>query len=283
MNNFRADLHCHSTCSDGTKSPGELVQLAVNTGLSGLAITDHDSIVSYELALPAAEQLGLKLLTGAEFSATHMGSNIHILAYAFSPKDPYIVNFCAKHTLRREKRNREIIAKLSERKIYINYDELNNSQEGVPSNKKTIGRPHIGMQLLHKGYVSTLQEAFSKYIGEGKPCYANVDPFSVEETLETIHQANGIAIIAHPHLINNIKIFRQLLDLNFDGLEGYYAKFPPQEQKRWVKIAENKRWLITGGSDYHGDIKPHIPLGCSWVGEEIFNLLKNKFQENTKS
>lgn len=104
--------------------------------------------------------------------------------------------------------------------------------------------------------------------------------FSVEETLDIIHKANGLAIIAHPHLIDNSKVLIDLLSMDFDGIEGYYARFPPQAHERWVKIGKRKGWIITGGSDYHGDIKPHLPLGSSWVGEETFSVLRKHFENN---
>ena len=155
------------------------------------------------------------------------------------------------------------------------------SEEDVMSlSKQTIGRPHIAQAMMKKGYVFSVEEAFKKYLAEGKPCYFKGHSFSVEETLQVIHDVHGLAIIAHPHLIERSSTVKRLLEMNFDGLEAYYAKFPPKQEQKWVKIAQFKKWLITGGSDFHGDIKPHIPLGCSWVNEEIFRFLQSHYLKN---
>lgn len=108
------------------------------------------------------------------------------------------------------------------------------------------------------------------------------EPISVEETLDIIHKAKGLAVIAHPHLMEDIKTLKEILEMDFDGIECYYGKFASQDHQRWVKIAQNRGMLITGGSDFHGEIKPTIPLGCSWVNEETFRILHNHFMKQTK-
>jgi predicted metal-dependent phosphoesterase TrpH len=134
--------------------------------------------------------------------------------------------------------------------------------------------------MVKKGFVESVPEAFYNYIGEDKPCYVRGDSFPVEEAINTIHQANGFAIIAHPHLIKESNLIQSLLKMNFDGLEGYYARLSQAQNERWIKIANKKNWMITGGSDFHGDIKPGNPLGGSWVREETFQVLRNRLKEN---
>jgi hypothetical protein len=279
MNDFYADLHCHTTCSDGSKTPEEIVSLAKEIGLSGLAITDHDSIAAYFLALPAAKANNIKLITGVEFSTVHNGTSIHILGYAFPPESVVIQDFCDKHTLRRTDRNLQILKLLQKKNLPISEDELLvESQNENVNIKKTVGRPHIANAMIKKGYVKSIQEAFQKYLGEGKCCYAEGESYSTLETLELIHQAKGLGVIAHPHLINDQHILKDLLDMNFDGIECYYARFNMDQHKRWLKIAKKKNWIVTGGSDFHGDIKPKLPLGASFVNEELFNVLYDHFQ-----
>jgi predicted metal-dependent phosphoesterase TrpH len=281
MNNFYADLHCHTTCSDGSKTPAEIVQLAKEIGLSGLAITDHDSIAAYKYAVAAAITNNIKLITGVEFSTVHKGTSIHILGYAFSPESALIQEFCDKHTLRRTGRNLSILELLQKHNLTISEEELFvESQNEDTLVKKTVGRPHIANAMIKKGFVKTIQEAFQKYLGEGKCCYAEGESYSTLETLELIHQAKGLSIIAHPHLINDQHILSDLLTMNFDGIECYYAKFNMDQHKRWLKIADKKKWIVTGGSDFHGDIKPRLPLGSSFVSEELFNVLYTHFQGN---
>lgn len=280
MTEFRADLHCHTTCSDGSLSPQEIIRLASSIGLKGLSITDHDSIDAYDTALPVAKELSIEMIPGVEFSANHRNISVHILGYAFSLDNENIRLFCQRHQQRREKRNRAILELLAKHGMPITEDELLASvMEFAPLMHKSIGRPHIAQAMIHKGYVESVYEAFAKYLKEGKPCYAAGDIFTVEETINVIHQAKGLAIIAHPHLIENAGLLHQLLEMNFDGLEGYYARFPILQEERWIKIAQKKGWLITGGSDFHGVVKPTIPLGCSWVNEAVFRQMQNHYHQ----
>lgn len=284
MNDFRADLHCHTTSSDGTTSPEEIVKLAVSIGLSGLSITDHDTIDAYSTALPLAQKLGLELISGVEFSSMWQGVSIHILAYAFPLESPIIKDFCSRHKSRREARNHEILKRLTEVGMPLNAEDVRNAMPGLHFNpNSSIGRPHIALAMVKKGYIQNIQEGFNKYLGEGKSCYFPGAPFSTEETIDVIHQAKGLAVIAHPHLIDNTKILKQLLEMNFDGIECYYARFQKEAHDRWLKIAQHRQLYVTGGSDYHGAIKPNIPLGSSWVNEECYRSLQKHFQEVSSS
>ncbi len=282
IEDFRADLHCHTTYSDGTISPQDIVQLACDIGLKGLSITDHDTIEAYQEAIPAAQAKHLPLISGVEFSAVHQQTNVHILAYSFPLSSPFIREFCQRHYQRREHRNRLMMERLASQGMPLSREDFP-EHLFTPDSHHPIGRPHIALAMLKKGYVHSIQQAFHDYIGEGKPCYAPGEPFSVEETLDIIHQAKGLAVIAHPHLIEKVGIIKDLISMNFDGIEGYYARFPRQAQERWIKIGARKGWIITGGSDFHGEIKPTLPLGSSWVSEETFHILQQHFQRNQES
>jgi 3',5'-nucleoside bisphosphate phosphatase len=277
MNDFRADLHCHSTSSDGTCTPQQLIDLAIKSGLQGLSITDHDTTQAYTIALDYAEKVQFDLLPGIEFSASHEGDSVHVLGYAFSPFHPKILELCAQHHHRRELRNQEILARLTSLGFPLTLQDVS---EASATKLETIGRPHIANALVKRGYASSIKDAFKLYLAEGKAAYAKGDPISVEETLETLHAAKGLAIIAHPHLIENFKLKKLLIEMNFDGLEGYYGTFSLEENERWIKIAQKKNWLITGGSDYHGDIKPNVTLGSSWVSRDTFEILQKHYRLN---
>jgi predicted metal-dependent phosphoesterase TrpH len=282
MTHFRADMHCHSSCSDGSLTPTELVSLASERGLNALSITDHDTIAAYQTALPAAKECGLELVSGVEFSTLFGEASIHILGYAFSLEDPIINTFCEKHRQRRDSRNRAILELLAKKGMPIAEEELFQlvSHDKNSSLNHMICRPHIAKLMVNKGYVSDIREAFNKYIGEGCSCYAKGDFFSPEETIDVIQKSKGFAFIAHPHLIEDPSVLVRLLRLNFDGIECYYSRFPPSAHTRWVKIAEQRGWLISGGSDFHGEIKPQVSLGCSWVNEEHYNIIRARFIEN---
>lgn len=258
---YRADLHCHSTCSDGTVTPLGLLKLAKEQGLSALSITDHDTLAAYTDELfQEGEKLGVKLYTGIEFSTRLKKCAIHLLGYGVE-KTPEMLAFCQRHQERRRTRNRAILDNLSRLSIIIKEEELGNPED------RTIGRPHIAQILMEKGVVKSIQEAFNRFLGEGKPCFDPGESFSPMETIEQIHKAKGKAFIAHPHLIRNGSTLKELLAMPFDGIECYYS-FYHQHEKRWLQVAKEKGWLASGGSDFHGDIKPHIYLGCSWTPED---------------
>ena len=266
---FRADLHCHSTCSDGSLTPEELVMQAKAIGLSGLSITDHDTITAYQTAVEAARKAGLLLGSGVEFSCGHKGMNVHILGYDFELHNAGFNAFCERHRTRRKERNRAILKKLAQHNMPIPEIELEEKEKL----HKTIGRPHIAELMVAKGYVPTIREAFMLYIGDGKRCYDPGHFFSIEETITIIRQAGGKAFLAHPHLIDRRKIIEELLAMPFQGIECFYSKSPPEKEARWLRMAKEKKLLISGGSDFHGASKPGIPLGCSWVNEEVFNQI----------
>ena len=262
---FRADLHCHTTCSDGTLSPEQLVALAVETKLSGLSITDHDTIDAYATAIPAAQAVGLPLIHGVEFSTSHRNVSVHILGYAFSLDHPAINTLCNAHIERRNMRNALVLEMLAEKGMPLDMDDIAGSRRP--------GRPHIALAMIKKGYVESIEEAFHKYLGDGKSCYVQGKTFSTEESIDVIHQSGGFAVIAHPHLMKDQQVMLDLLKMDFDGIEAYYARFHASKHERWVKIAQHRKWLITGGSDFHGLNKTQNALGSSWVSEETFRFL----------
>ncbi len=267
---FRADLHCHSNASDGSCTPLEILHLAKEKGLSGLSITDHDTIQAYTPELfEVAKNLDIQLITGVEFSCRHKEVNVHILGYNFSLESEALNALCDRHAMRRKKRNLEILGKLTRFGMPIREEELYQ----LGHEKRVIGRPHIAEIMLKKGYVSNFKEAFNRYIGDLRPCYSPGPIFPPEETLVTLHQAGGKAFIAHPHIIKRRKIIRDLLAMDFDGLEGYYSLLPTTFEKKWIDTANEKNWLISGGSDFHGDLKPQVYLGCSWVDKEKFDKI----------
>lgn len=262
---FRADLHCHTTCSDGSLTPKELVAHAKAVGLSALSITDHDTVAAYEEALPAAEKIGLILGTGIEFSSQEGDLSVHILGYNFILYHPEILRLCAEHRDRRLERNRAILAKLKAKKMPLEEDFLH---EGF-----VVGRAHIAAKMLEKGYVKSISEAFNRFIGDSKPCFSAGHPITVDETLRVIHAAKGKAFIAHPHLLPAGSKLKKLLDKPFDGVECYYSRFFPHQEKQWLKLAGERKLLISGGSDFHGAVRPDVALGCSWVDQETFNKI----------
>lgn len=271
---FRADIHCHTTCSDGSDSPLKLLHLAKSSGLQGLSITDHDTMDAYNSELfEEAKNLKIALLPGIEISSELDEVSVHILGYGYDLNDRGLKQFLILMQQRRGERNRAILKKLAQRNMHISEEELKSF-----AIERTIGRPHIAQIMVKKGYVQTLRDAFDFYLKEGALCYAPGIKYHPQEVIEEVHKAKGKAILAHPHFIKKGSFLRKLLDLPFDGIECYYSKLAKALELPWLKVAKERGLIPTGGSDYHGEMKPHIPLGCSWVGEAIFQSLLNPDQ-----
>jgi predicted metal-dependent phosphoesterase TrpH len=266
----RYDLHCHSTVSDGSLEPKELIDLAVSLELTGISITDHDTFGAYTPNLFAyAAEKQIELIPGAEFSSVFGDNGIHVLAYYFDIHNAALIDFCEKHKERRKERNLEILDLLKKKGMEITIDDLRSSI-GV------VGRPHIAAALIKKGYVDSFQDAFKNYIGDGKPCFAPGNRVSLEETITMIHQAGGKAVLAHPILLKKRSLIKKLLEFPFDGVETFYANFSARQNAEIAGIVVKYPKLIpTGGSDFHGEGKSYSNLGSAYTSEENLARLKN--------
>ncbi len=270
MTTKKYDLHTHSTVSDGSFTPKELVDHATLVGLSGISITDHDTIGAYTDDLFAyAKEKEIEIIPGAEFSSAYQDTGIHVLAYCFDLNNPLIKEFCERHKKRRKERNTLILDLLKKKGLEI----LDTDLEFAGS---VIGRPHIAYAMIKKGYVGTIQEAFKLYIGDGKPCFAPGNRFSLEETIDVIHKCKGKAVLAHPILLKKRSLIKKLLELPFDGMETYYANFSAKQNGEMSQIAALYAKLIeTGGSDFHGEVKSYSILGSAYTSEENLEKLKH--------
>ena len=278
---MRFDLHMHTTHSDGELTVKELLEKAKSLDLTGLSITDHDTIGSYPEAFQLGDAMNLKILSGVEISCLQDEASIHVLGYGFSIHDEEFLAFIKKCQKLRKERNLKMIEKLSENNITITQEEL---KEAFNKPLSQIGRPHFAKLLVKKGVVKTSQDAFNNYLKDGAKCYVLGHRPSVLDAIKALHKAKAFAVVAHPHLINNAQLVKDVLKLPIDGLECYYAKFMPSQEKKWIDIATEKKWVMTGGSDFHGDGKRNNELGCSWVSEDAFNVLyeRQKANENAE-
>jgi predicted metal-dependent phosphoesterase TrpH len=259
--------------SDGSYRPKELVDLAFSLGFSGLSITDHDTLIAFSECNAYAVSKGLLLLPGVEISADYEKEPVHVLGYSFSPESPSLHEFCRKHRLRREERNQKMLEKLSKAGMTVTMEEV----KALSPEASSYGRPHIALALLKKGYIHDLVSAFTHYLGSGKPCYVPGEKWTVQEAIDAVHEAGGKAILAHPHLLNQRKVVEALLTMPFDGLEGYYDGAPLKDNERWCQEAKKRKWLVTGGSDFHGSFRPKVPFGSSWAPEETIDVLQECF------
>jgi predicted metal-dependent phosphoesterase TrpH len=261
------DLHIHSTASDGTLAPADLIALARRLRLGAISITDHDSIAGCREALldGIPDQLGF--LTGVEISAEPPPSypaagSMHILGYGMRLDDPDLNRTLENLQNARTDRNPQIIARLNRLGIDILLEEvLREAGGGQP------GRPHIANLLIKKGVVHTMDEAFDRYLGNGKPAY--VDKFRIEasQAIERINTAGGIAVLAHPCLLkleNDRQledVLQEMMAMGLKGLEVYFSDHTPEQTRLYAELAKRYDLLMTGGTDFHGAIQPSIQMG----------------------
>lgn len=279
---FRADLHCHSIHSDGSLSPGELFQAARAARLQGLSITDHDTTAAYNLcSFQEAEKWGITLLPGVEISTLHRGKRLHLLGYSFSlAEGTALQGLLQEQRKKRRVRIYAMLQRLSDLGIALTCEELEKERGGEGS---FLGRPDLAQLLWKKRWVSSPAEAYHRYIGDGAPCYVEGDYCTTQEAIALLHEAGGVAVIAHPHLIRKREEIIALESLPIDGLEVYYSRMSSQMCAQWKKLAYRKGWLQTGGSDFHGVSKPKTSLGSSWIHWQTFSHLHTLFCNNAPS
>lgn len=269
----KADLHCHSLHSDGSYRPKELVDLAVATQFCGLSITDHDTIEAFDEANEYASQHHLIFLPGVEISAKFRNEAIHILGYCFDPHAKSLLDFCRMQRERKEARNQAMLKKLALAGMTVTMEEV----KGLSPEATTYGRPHIALAMIRRGYVEDVASAFGHYLGAGKSCYVEGEKWTVAQAIDAIHEAKGKAVLAHPQLLKNRSMVEELLSFPFDGIEAYYGSMNADVSNRWCEIAKKHSLFVTGGSDFHGSVKPETRFGSSWTPEETLDLLYHHF------
>jgi predicted metal-dependent phosphoesterase TrpH len=259
------DLHCHSTASDGTFSPSEVVSLAVRSGLSALALTDHDTIDGVTEAAEAARKAGIDFLPGIEISCdVPRPATMHLLGYGVDPQRPVLRDLTKRLLEGRNDRNPRIIRKLNELGVAITMEEVEAEAGG-----NVVGRPHIASVLLRKGYVSSIKQAFDKYIAQGGVAYFDKERLTAKQAIGLVQESGGIPVLAHPVQLrteNNAqleRIIKDLIDVGLMGLEVIHSDHDAALVEKYSKLADSFGLLKTGGSDFHGTNKKDVRLGVA--------------------
>jgi len=275
------DLHTHTTASDGTLSPKELVELAKRCGLSGIAITDHDTIDGLEEGLATGKRTGIEVMTGVEISAEPEKGTLHILGYGIDHKNPKLNKVLGDLIKSRNNRNERIITKLKEQGIDINIGEVESVAGG-----EVIGRPHFAKIMINKGYARNTKEVFDVYLGRGGKCYLDKERLTLQKSVELIKESGGVPVLAHPSTLGIKdeselrKALKKMRDIGIEGIEAYYSEHSTKQTSFLLAAAEDMGMLITGGSDFHGENKPNTALGTGKKGLKIpykcFQDLKNR-------
>jgi len=272
-----ADLHTHTTASDGTGAPADNVRKAKEAGLAAVAITDHDTVAGVAEALAEGERLGIEVVPGVEISAYHGGTDIHILGYYTRPDDERWLARLASQRDTRDRRNDMIVERLTSLGLPLSMDEVREAAGRDGRGEETIGRPHIAQVLLAKGYVSSMQEAFDRYLASGAAAYVNPPRLHPFEALSWIREAGGTSVIAHPGLYGDDEFVEELLRRGADGIEVFHSDHGEEERRRYARLAERYGVIVTGGSDYHGmrnGVAFHGALGSVTVDASVIGRLK---------
>ncbi|MGN1404284.1 MAG: PHP domain-containing protein [Ruminococcus sp.] len=256
------DLHIHTNCSDGEYAPEETIRMAYEAGITAAAVTDHDTASGIAAAQKAAADYGITFFPGIEISVQG-GKELHILGYGIDPCNPGLLEFCAKHARDRKVRCSKMLAYLQDHGVNMTLEDVRRCNDG-----RTTGRPHFARALVEKGYASSVQNAFDRYLTTPE-FYARVErpkPLPADG-IRVIREAGGVAVLAHPHQLKLEEpaldaLLVQLKEMGLQGIEAYYSRHTSQQTACYLALAEKHDLLYTCGSDFHGSgIKPDIALG----------------------
>jgi 3',5'-nucleoside bisphosphate phosphatase len=277
------DLHCHSTASDGTLPPREVVRLAQQSSLSGLALTDHDTVAGCADAADEAKKLGIDFLCGIEISAEYpRPGTMHILGYGVDPHSSALKNLTETLIAGRDNRNPRIVEKLNELGVAVSMKEWEDEARGG-----VMGRPQLATILARKGYVSSIKQAFDKYLGQGARAYFDKERLTPKQAIERIEAARGLAVLAHPAQLRTEndaqleRVLKDLADLGLAGIETIHSDHDLAQMEKYTRLADRLGLLKTGGSDFHGTNKQNIQLGLAngrHIGRELFDALTQRLQ-----
>ena len=278
------DLHTHSNFSDGTMTPTELVSLARHKKISALALTDHDTMAGTDEAVLAGAKMGVEVIPGIEMSVNHGLYEYHILGYWADAGNNVLAAALLRLQGARADRNDKILAKLNDLNIPITAEELQ-----VVSEQGQTGRPHIARILVNKGVVKTMSQAFDQFLKKGEAAYASRFSYSASEAIALIRQAGGLAVLAHPaqndpELSRLPAILAALAPAGLDGIELYYPTHSNKMKKKLRVLAAQHELLLTGGSDYHGDVRPGTSLAGGkniFVPPELLEKMKERLHQRS--
>lgn len=277
------DLHVHSNKSDGTFTPSELVTMAIEKNLTALALTDHDTTDGLEELANAAAGKPLAVVPGIELSTEYEGKDIHIVGLFIDPTQSDFRAHLKAFVESRDDRNRKMCANLQEAGIPISYEAL---QEANPGS--VITRAHYGTWLLEHGVVSSVADAFSKYLGDHTPYFVPREKVTPQQAVSLIQKAGGLAILAHPILYRMSRerldiLVRCLKEVGLTGIEAIYATYNSREENQIRQLASRYDLLLSGGSDFHGFAKPKLELGTGYghlcVPDEVYFSLKKEHEK----
>ncbi len=272
-----ADLHLHTYFSDGTFSPEELTGHGQRLGFAALALTDHDSVEGCARMAAACAAAGIEFIPGTELTAEYNDIELHLLGYCLDTQNERLLSEIAKFQAVRQDRIREMVAKLNRLNVPLEVEAV-----FALANCKSPGRPHVARALTKAGLVKNLDEAFERFLKKNRPAWVPKAKMSALEGVELIHQAGGLAVMAHPGLNHTDEIIPALVDAGLDGIECFHTKHSTAMSERYLEIADKFNLLVTGGSDCHGFSKGKPLIGTIKLPYEHVEKLRSR-AESRKS
>ncbi|MEE8319607.1 MAG: PHP domain-containing protein [bacterium] len=277
------DLHTHSTASDGTLEPAELVRKAMDCGVKALSLTDHDTLSGLKEAAAQASELDMKFIPGIEISADFSPGTMHMLGYYVDADDSVLKQKLSWLREGRDRRNTLILQMLEKQGYPVEMRELEVYAKG-----ESVGRPHIARAMVAKGYVGNEEEAFNRFLAKGGPAYANKERMNPTRAMELVIGAGGLPVLAHPQTLdlNSTELADLLAELKEAGLAGvetYYFSHSEEEMFLYKHIADDLDLIVTGGTDYHGPGFKGIELGRGLGGMMVPDEVVDRLEEEHKA
>ena len=268
------DLHLHSRFSDGTYGPEELAAQARRCELTAIALTDHDSVEGCPDTARACAAAGIEFIVGTELTAEQDGNELHILGYCLDMGNARLLTQLAKFQAVRQDRIREMVARLNRLKVPLSADAV-----FALANCRAPGRPHVARALVAAGLCGSLDEAFERFLKKNRPAWVPKFKMSGAEALDLIHQAGGVAVLAHPGLNRTDQVIPGMVEAGLDGIECFHTKHSTATTERYLELADRFHLLVTGGSDCHGLNKGKPLIGTVKVPYQHLETLKTRAAE----
>jgi len=251
-----ADLHLHTRFSDGTFSPEELVARAAHSHLNTLALTDHDTVEGCDRMAAACRNAAIEFIVGTELTAEFAGTELHLLGYGFDPTYSTLRETMARCQTARQQRIHEMVDRLNHLNVPLKTDDVL-----ALANCRSPGRPHVARALVQQGVCSSVDEAFHRFLKQNRPAWVPKAKVAIEDAIALLHDAGGVAVLAHPGLSRADPYLPTLIDAGLDGIECFHTKHPPATAAHYLQLAQQNQLLVTGGSDCHGMTKGRPLIG----------------------
>lgn len=271
------DLHLHSSASDGLLAPADLVRRVAAAGVSTCSVTDHDTLAGLGDAAAAAAALGLGFITGIEITSVADGRDVHLLGYGFDPSTPELGEFLVTQRAQRRRRVGRLLERLASLGMPLDEAQVTAAPASDVKPGRAIGRPHVARAMVAAGYVATVNEAFERWLGAGQPAFVSREGASPAEVIALIQRAGGVAVLAHPALTKRDDLLPSLVAAGLDAVEVWHSEHDDETTRRYRDVAAEHGLLMTGGSDFHGDLAGRVcALGDVGMPREAFAALTDR-------